>query len=118
MKKPSQYPSLVGFASNIIIVCLPVVLLIKELNVDMVLPVICIINAAHFLILCWVYLDYWYFILVMIGVSLGCLFIYTVPESSVHFLALIWETVSLIIGIVIHLSTREPLKGYDIRIKG
>ncbi|MGA3599391.1 DUF7010 family protein [Lysinibacillus agricola] len=116
--KPNQYSSLVVFSSGVIVVCLPVLLLIKQLNVDMLLPVICIINVAHLLILCWVHLDYLYFILVMLGVSLGCLFIYTLPSSQVHFLALVWGLISLITGIIIHYSTLQPLKGYDFTIKG
>ncbi|WP_181350290.1 hypothetical protein [Thalassobacillus sp. CUG 92003] len=116
--KPNQYASLVAFASCVIVVCLPVLLLIKELNADMLLPVICIINAAHLLILCWVHLDYWYFILVMLGVALGCLFIYVVPGPYVHYLALVWGFVSFVTGVMIHLSTKSPLSGYDFIIKG
>ncbi|WP_237979726.1 DUF7010 family protein [Bacillus thuringiensis] len=116
--KPNQYSSLVTFSSGVVVVCIPVLLLIKELNVDMLLPVICIINAAHFLILCWVHLDYLYFILVILGVSLGCLFIYTLPSSQVHYLALIWGLISLITGVITHYSTQQPLKGYDFSIKG
>ena len=115
--KPSQYSSLVGFASSITVVFIPVLLLVKELNSDMILPVLCIINASHLLILCWVHLDYWYFILVMLGVSLGSLFIFTLPESQVHYLALIWGLSSLIVGIIIHLSSKDPLKGYNLIIK-
>ncbi len=115
--KPNQYSSLVGFASSIIVVCLPVLLLVKELNPSMLLPVLCIINAAHLLILCWVHLDYLYFILVMLGVSLGILFIYTLPESYVHFLGLIWGFISLVTGVIIHISTKRPLKGYDFTIR-
>ena len=115
--KPNQYSSLVGFASCIIVVCIPVLLLIKELNVDLLLPVICIINAAHLLILCWLHLDYLYFILVMLGVSLGCLFIYALPSDQVHFLALISGLISLVTGIIIHSSTQQPLKGYDFTIQ-
>lgn len=116
--KPNQYSSLVGFASSIIVVCIPVLLLVKELNPYMLLPVLCIINAAHLLILCWVHLDYLYFILVMLGVSLGFFFIYTIPESQVYFLALIWGFISLVTGVIIHFSTQQPLKGYDFTIKG
>ena len=116
--KPNQYASLVGFASCVTVVCIPVLLLVKEVNVDMLLPVICIINAAHLLILCWVHLDYLYFILVMLAISIGCLFIYTLPDSQVHYLALIWGLISLITGIITHLSTQQPLKGYDFTIKG
>lgn len=115
--KPSQYSSLIGFASSITVVFIPVLLLVKELNSDMILPVLCIINASHLLILCWVHLDYWYFILVMLGVSLGSLFIFTLPESQVHYLALIWGLSSLIVGIIIHLSSKDPLKGYNLIIK-
>lgn len=115
--KPSQYSSLVGFASSITVVCIPVLLLIRDLNAEMILPVLCIINASHLLILCWVHLDYWYFILVMLGVSLGSLFIFTIPGSQVYYLALIWGIVSLIVGITIHLSTKNPLKGYNLVIK-
>lgn len=116
--KPNSYSSLVVFASSFTVICIPVLLLIKEMNKEMLLPVICIINAAHLLILCWVHLDYLYFILVMLGVSLGCLFIYTIPGSQAHYLALIWGLISLIFGIIIHLSTQRPLKGYDFTIKG
>ncbi|PGL56397.1 hypothetical protein [Bacillus cereus] len=52
--KPNQYSSLVTFSSGVVVVCIPVLFLVKELNADMLLPVICIINAAHFLILCWI----------------------------------------------------------------
>lgn len=115
--KPSQYSSLVGFASATIAVCIPILLLIRELDADMLLPVLCVINAAHLLILCWVHLDYWYFLLVAFGVFLGFLFIYTIPAHQVHFLALIWGIVSLVVGIIIHLSTRQPLKSYDYVIR-
>lgn len=115
--KPSPYSTLVGFASAITVVCIPILLLIKDLNSEMILPVLCIINASHLLILCWVHLDYWYFILVMFGVSLGSLFIFTIPGSHVHYLALIWGIGSLIVGITIHLSTKSPLKGYHLIIK-
>ena len=115
--KPSQYSSLVGFASSITVVFIPVLLLVKDLNPDMILPVLCIINASHLLILCWVHLDYCYFILVMLGVSLGSLFIFTLPGSQVHYIALIWGLSSLIIGIIIHLSAKNPLKGYNLIIK-
>ena len=115
--KPSQYSSLIGFASSITIVCIPILLLVKKLNPAMLLPVLCIINASHLLILCWVHLDYWYFILVMFGVSLGSLYIFTIQGSQVHYLALIWGLVSLIIGITIHLASQHRLKGYNFIIK-
>ncbi|CAD2073731.1 DUF7010 family protein [Phocicoccus pinnipedialis] len=115
--EPNQYSSLVGFASSITAVCIPVLLLVKELDPYMLLAVLCIINAAHLVILCWVHLDYLYFILVMLGVSLGFLFINTIPEPQVHFLALIWGFISLVTGVIIHSSTQKPLTGYDFSIK-
>lgn len=115
--KPSQYSTLVGFASSITVVCIPILLLVKALKPEMLLPVLCIINASHLLILCWVHLDYWYFILVTFGVSLGSLFIFSIPGSQVHYLALIWGILSLVVGIIIHVSTKNPLKGYNLIIK-
>lgn len=114
---PSQYSTLVGFASSITVVSVPVLLLVKDLKPAALLPVLCIINASHLLILCWVHLDYWYFILVMFGVFLGSQFIFSIPESQVHYLALIWGGLSLAVGIIIHLSTKNPLKGYNFIVK-
>lgn len=114
---PSQYSTLVGFASSITVVSVPVLLLVKDLKPAALLPVLCIINASHLLILCWVHLDYWYFILVIFGVFLGSQFIFSIPESQVHYLALILGGLSLAVGIIIHLSTKNPLKGYNFIVK-
>lgn len=112
----SPYSSLVAFSSAITVCCFPVLLLIKELNPSMILPVLCIINATHLLILCWVYLDYLYAIMLMIGECTGITFIFSIPQQYVHFLCLIWGIVSLSAGIIIQISSKKPLKGYDCRI--
>jgi len=109
----NQYASLVGFASAITACCFPILLLLKDINADMLLPALCIINAAHLLILCWIHLEYLYFILVIIGECLSMVFIYSVPSEYTHFISLAWGCVSLLFGIVIHNTNKNPLKGYD-----
>jgi hypothetical protein len=113
---PSQYSSLVGFASMVTVCCIPVLLIIMEVTPNMLLPSFCVINAAHLLLLCWVHLDYLYFILVMLGEAIGIAFMLSIPSDYVHFIGLVWGTISLIFGIIIHVSTKEPLKGYDYSI--
>ena len=53
----------------------------------------------------------------MFGVTLGSLFIFTVPGPQVHYLVLIWGLSYLIIGVIIHLFAKAPLKGYNLIIK-
>ncbi|KMY32414.1 hypothetical protein ACZ11_09815 [Lysinibacillus xylanilyticus] len=113
---PSQYSSLVGFASAITGCCFPVLLLVNELDSTKILPIICIINATHLIILCWIHLEYLYFIMVMMGVCLGMSFIYSIPSEYVHFICLIWGLISLIFGVIIHINSKIPLKGYDYQI--
>ncbi|MFJ7887037.1 DUF7010 family protein [Lysinibacillus xylanilyticus] len=113
---PSQYASLVGFASAITVCCFPILLLIKELDSTKILPILCIINAAHLLILCWVHLEYLYFIMVMVGVFFSMAFIYSIPSEYVHFICLIWGSISLLFGVIIHTNSKIPLKGYDYQI--
>lgn len=91
--------------------------MIKDLNNNLILPILCIINASHLLILCWVHLDYLYFILVAFGLSMGMFFIYLIPSDFAHFIGLIWGIVSMCVGIFIHFNTKTPLKGYDYRSK-
>ena len=112
----SQYTSLVGFASAVTACCFPVLLLIKQLNSTMILPVLCIINATHLLILCWIHLEYLYFIMVMMGECIGIAFIYSISLEYVHFICLIWGIISFVFGIIIHKSSRTPLKGYSYKI--
>lgn len=112
----SSYSSLVAFASTITVCCFPILLLIKQLNPFMILPVLCIINATHLLILCWVYLDYLYAIMLMIGEFIGIAFIFSIPQQYVHFLCLIWGIISFVVGIIIHISSKMPLKGYNCKI--
>lgn len=112
----SSYSSLVAFASTITVCCFPILLLIKQLNPFMILPVLCIINATHLLILCWVYLDYLYAIMLMLGECIGIAFIFSIPQQYVHFLCLIWGIISFAVGIIIHISSKTPLKGYNCKI--
>lgn len=112
----NQYSSLVGFASAITACCFPILLLIKQLDSSKILPVLCIINATHLLILCWVHLEYLYFIMLALGECIGMTFIYSVSSKYVHFICLIWGTISLVFGIVIHILSKHPLKGYDYQI--
>lgn len=114
--KPSQYTSLVAFASAMTPCCFPIVLLIESFNPSIILPVLCIINAPHLLVLCWIHLDYLYSILAMLGICIGMFFIYSVPNHYMYFIALAWGVISLISGLVIHKSTNEPLKEYDYHI--
>ncbi|MEY9969749.1 hypothetical protein ABH966_000111 [Lysinibacillus sp. RC46] len=113
---PSQYTSLVGFASAITVCCFPVLLLVNQLDSTKILPILCIINATHLIILCWVHLEYLYFIMVMVGVCLSMAFIYSIPSVYVHFICLIWGLISLIFGVIIHINSKIPLKGYDYQI--
>ncbi|QPQ31107.1 DUF7010 family protein [Lysinibacillus sp. JNUCC 51] len=113
---PSQYSSLVGFASAITVYCFPVLLLVNELDSTKILPILCIINAAHLIILCWIHLEYLYFILVVVGECLSMFFIYSIPSEFVHFICLVWGLISLILGITIHINSKIPLKGYDYQI--
>ncbi|MCU7667431.1 DUF7010 family protein [Bacillus thuringiensis] len=113
---PSQYSSLVGFASAITVYCFPVLLLVKELDSTKVLPILCIINAAHLIILCWIHLDYLYFIMVMVGECLSMFFIYSISSEYVHFICLVWGAISLAFGLIIHINSKTPLKGYDYQI--
>lgn len=108
----NQYRSLVAFSSGITVCCLPILFIIKDLNSNLILPILCIINASHLLILCWVHLDYLYAILVAFGVYIGILFIYSIPYQYTHFIGLIWGIISLCLGVYIHINTKNPLQGY------
>lgn len=112
----NQYASLVGFASAITACCFPILLLVKQLDQTKILPLLCIINAAHLLILCWIYLEYLYFIMVMLGECIGMAFIYSISSEYVHYICLIWGVISFIFGLAIHISAKTPLKGYEYKI--
>lgn len=111
----SQYSSLVMFASVMTACCIPVVILIKQLDSTMILPTICIINVTHLLILCWLHLEYLYFIMVILGISIGITFIYYIPHHYVHFISLIMGLISFIFGAIIHYA-KSPLSGYNYKI--
>lgn len=115
---PSQYSSLAGFASMITVCCIPVLLLIKEQAPDMLLPTLCIINSSHLLMLCWIHLDYLYFILLILGECIGITFLISISSQYVHFIGLIWGTISLVFGLIIHITARKPLRGYDYILLG
>ena len=97
----NQYRSLVAFSSGITVCCLPILFIIKDLNSNLILP-----------ILCWVHLDYLYAILVAFGVCIGILFIYSISCQYTHFIGLIWGIISLCLGVYIHINTKNPLQGY------
>ena len=113
---PNQYTSLVGFASAITACCFPILLLIRDYDLQMILPVLCIISSSHLLILGWVHLDYLYMIKTAIGVCLGMAFIFSVPSEYIHFICLIYGFITLLFGVIIHVASKTPLKGYDFQI--
>lgn len=113
--KQSKYTSLVAFASAITVCCFPIFILINQLDSSMILPIICIVDATHLLIICWIHLEYLYFINFLLGEIIGLTFIYYIPHSYVHFICLIWGLISLVSGVVIHFS-KSPLSGYNYKI--
>jgi len=113
----NQYMSLIGFASAITACCFPILLFIKDIEPSMILPVLCIISASHLLILGWVYLDYLYLIKTALGVCLGMAFVFSVPNEHIHYISLIYGTLTLIFGLIIHKNSKTPLKGYNYQIK-
>jgi hypothetical protein len=112
----SQFTSLVAFSSALTAFCTPLLLFISNFAAERILPVLCAINAAHLLILCWVHLDYLYFLLAALGECLSIAFLFYVPAGCAHYVALVWGAVSLPCGILIHVLTKTPLRGYNVEI--
>jgi hypothetical protein len=117
LMQPSKYTSLVILASGITTYGMPILFLVNKYNPLLIAPVLAILNGGHLFILMWIHLDYIYFLLALAELIVGITFIFSFPAVAPVYVGLLLGLISIFAGIFVYIASKNPLKGYNIKIE-
>jgi hypothetical protein len=110
--RTSPYTILAAIAPLSTVFSLVVIFAFAHRIPELVAPALTIMDAAHFLILMWLHLDYTYFLAACVKVIIGLLFLLSFPAFAFVGVGLLSAGVSMLAAILVWRASRDPLRPY------
>jgi hypothetical protein len=110
--RTSPYTILAAIAPLSTVFSLVVIFAFARRYPELVAPALTIMDAAHFVILMWLHLDYTYFLAACAKVIIGMLFLLSFPAFALVGVGLLSGGVSMLAAILVWRASWDPLRPY------